>query len=233
MTLYLLNDGVSMEVVLQEVLSAIKNSMEAGGGIKAPGVIRAKYVSPELKTPGSLQSTGGANLQTKSKDSSLSSGMAVLLSLGAFSALVAALIFRYRYNAGTGKGSNESTVATGSQITGAGSNLSSAAGSVSTSSSPFSGMLPSAYRLGGNNTTMFAILEGDSDSSQAQHSDIIVSDSGYTTEDSETREPSQPYLQTVFDASVLGGHNMFDDDDEEELIFDTMMDAEEQDSNSV
>ena len=206
----------------RELRTLVRDWMN-GGNVKAEGVVRATYLGPNWDDPSSLESS----LPTKvSGDrNTLTPGISVLVALGAFSVVLFCITYAYRWRRDD-KLAN-ATIVTGSEITTSGSNLSASTTGVVTS--PFSGMLPNAYRLD-REMNMSAILEGDSDSaSQGVRSDIIISESGFTTDDecsvsqnlTDPESLTHAYLQSLSKTPVLGAQPMYDEEDEDDLLFET------------
>ena len=178
------------------------------------GVEKVRYLAPSLNEAAALE--GGSTSLQSGRNNNNNSDVAVLVGVGSVF-LIVAVLAAYRFRKTTDK--DPALTVTGSQITGVDSNLSGGSGPASPPS-PFSAMLPTAYRLN-DSDTMSAILEGDSDSNQSR-SDIIVSDSGYTDDDSR----DQSYLHALSNDPVLGAQKMDeydDDDDDDDYLFDTGM----------
>jgi hypothetical protein len=209
MDLYLVREA-DKDVAFLEARKAIRNLMSETNGLVVTGIENVNYLRPALSDTDGLE--GSQSIAATERNEQLGSGLVTLAALGSFFVLVA-MIAAYRYNRTGDRDDSKLTIdPNGSQITGASSNLSRGPSPLS----PFSAMLPNAYRLN-EPDSMSAILEGDSDSSIDRSHDIVVSDSGYTEEDS--RDVS--YMQGFTNDPVLGAHKMDEYDAEEDYLFDT------------
>jgi hypothetical protein len=218
MDLYL-EPGSETDTAVYEARSAIRELMMESTLLDGvAGIERVKYLAPDLDdTSAVVTDNTGDSLASENGRDSLNLGLLMLLGFGSVFVVIA-FIVGYSYKRQEDKEDNSPTLATGSYITGVNSDLSAETGSRSPAPiSPFSAMIPDAYRLH-NPDTMSAILESDSDSaSQAQSSDIFVSESGYTEEDSIDMSYIQS-LEALAHEPVLGAHRM-DDYDDDDLIF--------------
>ena len=208
--------------IVRELRTRIRDLMN-GGDVEADGVVEATYLAPNLDDPSSLERSGLPS-NARRESTSLNPGLSVLVALGAFSVVIFCISYAYRWGREDKLGN--ATVVTGSEITTSGSNLTASTAGAPTS--PFSGMLPNAYRLD-REMNMSAILEGDSDSaSQGVRSDIIISESGFTTDDdysisqnsTDPESLNQAYVQSLSQKPVLGAQPMYDEEDEDDLLFD-------------
>jgi hypothetical protein len=219
MDLYLV-PGADKDGAVVEATKAIRDLMSKTDGLDVTGIVKVEYLGPVLSDASAATEgeTRGTNTELSNNDGSLDSGMLVLVALGSFFVVVATIAaYRCKRNIENADKDGPLTIATGSQITGASSNISSNISADSSTLSPFSAMIPNAYRLN-EPDSMSAILEdSDSASNGRDTSDIIVSESGYTEDDS--RDHS--YLQSIMNDPVLGAEKMEDYEEGEDFIFDT------------
>ena len=226
MDLYLTKDADD-DVAFLEARKAIQDIMSTTGGLDGLVNIRnVEYLKPELTETDALEENDESNgVRVASDGDRIGSGVVTLAALGCFFMLAAGVAaYRFKRNDEDDKQADGTLTIdpNGSQLTGADSNLSGDTSTSPVSVSPYSGMLPNPYRMN-EPDTMSAILEGDSDSaSQTPSHDIVVSDSGYTEEDS---RGDVSYMQGVLNDPVLGAHKMEDYDDDGDYLFDTSADA--------
>lgn len=170
-------------------------------GIIGEDISQIEYLSPDMQTSAAQGSGTGENVSTG--DESASAPTAVMVSLGVVCAAMA-LTMGYRYKNRVDDAALSTIGPCGSQMT-----MTSSQMTGSTDGTPgLSEMMPSTYRLGGSRC-MDAILEGDSSdtSSQARNVSIVVSESGYSEEDSRTLPREKSYLDQSGDY-LLGAHRV-------------------------
>lgn len=169
------------------------------GSIDGDGISSVRYLAPDLGTSALQEDQSNSKSLTNGK--SLSAPTVVMVSL-AVVCVVIALTAGYRYKKRGDDAAAASTIGPGgSQLSLASSKLSFG----SNSTPGFAAMMPPSYRLGESHC-MDAILEGDSSdtSSQARSSELIVSDSGYSSEGSSIDLPSMYHSK----GNILGAHRM-------------------------
>lgn len=202
MNLYL-TDSTGADDAVLATRKAIRDIL-LSSSLLSDEILQVTYLAPDLGTSSVIDNGGGSLTPETNLDSSLSAPMVTMISLGVVCVVVAfAAGFRYKnkYDRDEGK----STLGpTGSEITAASSSLSGG----SNSTPGFSAMMPSTYRIGESHC-MDAILEGDSDSSHNQ-SEIMVSDSGYSEEDSRDTSLLQYSGEHVLGAERLDGFDPSD-----------------------
>jgi hypothetical protein len=225
MSLYL-EEGAAAENAVYESRKKIQDLMLAVNGTSAVGVVNATYLGPNLKAPSNAQSSNRGDIIEYGNSSTLTPAYTALIAIGGLVMIATVLVsYRYRGRRG-GKDGGALTVAAGSDLTTADTSVTA----YSAPKSPFSAMLPSPYRLD-QDPGMSAILEDDSDSaSHAHSSDIIVSESGYTTDDCDSVQSSNEgyfsYLQSLTDAApTLGARKMGDESADDDYLFDTGSDT--------
>jgi len=198
-----LEEGADRDVAVLETRREIRNLLSENTDIS--GVQEVRYLAPEILDASAAEGGSTRNIDL-GDDSGMDAGVSVLVGLGSFFLFVA-LVAGYRYRRKSGEKEIPMSVISGSQITG----VDSASPTENAGpASPFSEMLPNPYKSG-DNASMGAILEGESDSaSHAMSSDIVVSDSGFTDDDS--RDISM--LQSLENESMLGATRMLPLDDE-------------------
>jgi hypothetical protein len=213
MDLYLL-PVADKDIAVLEARKAIRVLMSKTDGLDVTGIDKVEYLAPGLSDASAATEGETRGIKLSNNDGTLDSGMLVLVALGSFFVVVATIAaYRFKRNDENSDKDGPLTIATGSQITGASSNISADSSTLS----PFSAMLPNAYRMN-EPYSMSAILEdSDSASNARDTSDIIVSESGYTEDDS--RDNS--YLQSIMNDPVLGAEKMEDYEEGEDFIFDT------------
>ena len=222
MRLYL-KSGANSDIAIYQSRLFIQNLLSQVGSITTTGLVKATYLAPALNTPNAAQTTATQGSNIASANNSLSTGGIAITVSATLLVVLLAVVLSVRYRRRTAEKNSNLTVAQGSDITG----NSSLGGANATQQSSFSAILPRSYRLQ-NEMNMSAILEGDSDSgSQRGTSDIIISESGYTT-DENSLSSSVPYtnaqLHSFSTSPVLGARKMADEDDDD-LIFDTGSDV--------
>ncbi|CAJ1969466.1 unnamed protein product [Cylindrotheca closterium] len=156
-------------------------------GIIGDDISQIEYLSPDMQTSAAQGSGTGDSVST---GESVGTPTAALVSLGVVCAAIA-LTMGYRYKNRVDDAALSTIGPCGSQLTMtssqlSGSHLSGSQLSGNTDSSPgLSTMMPSTYRLGESHC-MDAILEaeGSDTSSQGRNVSIIISESGYSEEDS-------------------------------------------------
>ena len=214
-----------LPAIQRELLLKIQNWLnnDVVNGVPVPGIARAEYLGPPLTTAASIETTTNNPGTIRTEPSNLSAQVVVLVSLSSF-LVVLVMLAVYRYRSDVEREEGTLTVEPRSELTYPETPGSNGRGRSRVVVSPFSEMLPGAYRMG-SEMSMSAILEGDSDTaSNARCSEIMVSDSGYTTEDDSVTTQTQGLdyanLQSLADAPVLGAQKLVDDE-EDDLLFDT------------
>lgn len=212
-----LEEGADTDTAINEMRKAIKAIMSEVEGLSIPNVKHVKYISPKLSDPDSAEENPSSQPDRIQPDETVSSRAIPVLSAMGGLFVIGGMIAAYRMRTQeTETIDGPSTIVGGS--TGAASQ-SSLSKSLDEPQSPFSGMLPGAYQMGGQ-YPMGAILEDASDSgSYSRTSDIIVSDCGYTDEDS-SRDHSYQHSMLHDDSSILGARGTDDYDAEEDVLFD-------------
>jgi hypothetical protein len=217
MGLYL-EEGAAADNAIYESRLKIQDLMFEVNGTSAEGVVKATYLGPDLVDASNVESSNRDGNFEYGNSSTLTPAYTALIAIGGL-ILIATVLVSYRFRRSR-EGKDE-----GSLIFAAGSELTTANTSVTGSSapkSPFSAMLPSPYRLE-RDPNMSAILEDGSDSgSHARSSDIMVSESGYTTDDGDSVQ--SVYLQSLSNAPPTLGARKKDDDSDDDYLFDTEFD---------
>ena len=220
----LLKEGADSDIAVFEIRKAAQSAMSKTGSFSIPKVASIEYLLPDLSSPSSAETTDrGESNSLESGNDGASSTVSVLSAIGGLFVVVA-MVAAYRMRKEKVDGRSivgPSTVfGESSQSAGDGSPRS---GSPTSTLSPYGGMKPAAYPLG-DSFGMNTILE---DNQSRGSSEIIVSDCGYTTDDSSR---DQSYTNSVVhdDSSILGArgamplfdHNDDDDEDDDEVLFD-------------
>ena len=218
MVMYLVRDAKG-QVAINDMLYAIRNTMQRSDFPSMDTIIQVWYLEPELIDASGI-SDGSVVITDKQQgiDGSFSTGaVTAFAALGVF--VLAALvlgIFRMRRSQPDGV----STLGPGgSHMTGSHMTSTQPNDGFHLKETPFSAMLPNSYRLD-EPEAMSCIMEGDSDSDRCQHS-VIISDGGYTS-DGESQnammeEIYPPQLEPVLGAQKIDEENMETDRD---LLFD-------------
>ncbi len=154
MDLYLV-PGTDQGEAFLEARKAIRELMSTNG-LVVTGIENVEYLAPDLSDTDALE--GSQSIAATERGETLGSGLVTLVAVGSFFVLVA-MCAAYRYKQSGDRDESKLTIdPQESRITGVSSNLSGGISPIS----PFSAMLPNAYRLN-EPDSMSAILEGDSD----------------------------------------------------------------------
>jgi hypothetical protein len=224
MGLYI-EDRAAANDAVYESRKKIQDLMLEVDGTSAPRVVKATYLGPVLVNPSNVESSPGEVNNVEYNSSTLTPGYTALIAIGGL-VLIATVLVSYRYRGRReGKDGGALTVAAGSDLTTADTSVTG----YSAPKSPFSAMLPSPYRLD-QDPGMSAILEDDSDSaSHARSSDIIVSESGYTTDECDSVQSSNKgnfsYLKSLTDAPPTLGARKMGDESDDDYLFDSGSDT--------
>jgi hypothetical protein len=202
---------------VQDLMTRVKDFTSS------PGVIKATYLGPTLVDPSEAKGVDFSDSEVDPNSNGLSPGYGVLIALSGI-VVVAAVVatYRRRRQSEEGKDVGALTVAAGSEVTGDTSMLSGSA----LGGTAFSSMLPSSYRLE-QDSQMSAIMESESDIGSTDQSELILSDSGYTTDGDTVSNQSltqdQSFLKSLHEApSTLGARRYEEEDDSvDDFIFDT------------
>lgn len=200
-SLYLENDGNVEEAIEKTRTSIIELMNQHVDGFISDDISLIEYLSPDMQTSAAQGSQTSDNIS--SGEESISPPTAAMVSVGVVCAVVA-LTMGYRYKNRVDESALSTIGPCGSQLT-----MTSSQMSGNTDGTPgLSTMMPSTYRLGESHC-MDAILEGDSSdtSSQAKNVSILVSEGGYSEEDSLT----YPREKSNLDQSreyLLGAHRV-------------------------
>ncbi len=212
-----LEKSADTDIAILETRKAIKSLMSEVGTLSIPKVKRVKYLLPKLSDSDSIEAPRSAqsNIIQTGQDGS-SPAIPVLSAMGGLF-VVLGMVAAYRLRKqGTETVDGPSTVAGGSTMAASQASLSM---SPTVPVSPFAGILPGAYQTR-EQYPMGAILEDTSDSaSYSRTSDIVVSDCGYTDEES-SRDHSYHQAMLHDDSSILGARGMDDYDAEDDVLFD-------------
>lgn len=215
MFIYLQEDA-DADVAVLEMRKEIQNLMSEFMASSISKVQSVEYLAPDLSNPNSAETS----VDTRATELNSSTAIPVLSAVGAVF-LMLTLVAVYRFRKGKPEAMDgpstvgPSTMADGSQTpTNHQSPLSSSP--AVTAAPPFTGMLPGVYR---QSYPMGAILEDTSDSaSYSRNSDILVSESGYTDDDSSRAD--QSYMSSmVHDDPILGARGMDEDKEPEDDEF--------------
>lgn len=222
MFLYLQEDA-NVDIAVFETRKAIQEMMRGitpGWISKVEGV---EYLAPDLSDPSAAE-TSEANSSQPSNEISSSPAIPILSAVGAVF-FVLTLVAAYRFRKDRPEALDGPSTVGPSTLTG-GPGTPKAAGAsleeppADTPAPPFTGMLPGVYR---QSYRMGAILEDGSDSaSYSRSSDIIVSECGYTDDDS-SRDHS--YLNSMLNEDPILGARGMDEDyepDDSDYLYDTM-----------
>jgi hypothetical protein len=197
--LYLVAEDGSKDAILEARKSILNVMNEYTGALDGDGIINVEYLAPDLGTSALQEDQSNGNLSADG--GSVSAPTVVMVSLGVVCVIVA-LSAGYRYkNRGDDVAAASTIGPGGSQLT-----MTSSKISTGTNSTPgFSAMMPPSYRLGESHC-MDAVLEGDSSdtSRQARSSELIVSDSGYSSEGSSRDMSSLQYSRE----HILGAYTL-------------------------
>ena len=170
LTIYISQDA-DFELAKYYTLTAIREALALTDG-QVSGLVKAAYLGPEIVNPSAI---GAAEIDTAgiSPGPSDVNTSLVLFAVGgcAFAASVGLIYYLRRHG----------SASSGAATQAAGSDQQTGREDGDRPLSPFSEMLPSAYRFD-QDGNMSAILELD-DESATQRSGIVVSDSGFTTEE--------------------------------------------------
>lgn len=182
-------------------------------------ISQIEYLSPDVQTSAAQGSQTGDNIF--SGDESTGPPTAAMVSIGVVCAAIA-LTMGYRYKNRVDDAALSTIGPCGSQLTMTSSQLSG-----NTDSTPgLSTMMPSSYRLGGSHC-MDAILEGDSSdtSSQAKNVSIIVSESGYSEDESLASQKEKTNLDQSGEY-LLGAHRVENGYKMDQLLHDSFSDIQ-------
>ena len=209
-----LEDGANADVAIYETRKAIQGIMSMPQSFPIPQVHSVQYLGPALSNPSAAETSQGGSKAVPNGGSNTTSAVPILSAVGGFFLLIS-MFAAYR-----SRREKEQTVDGPSTIAPA-SDMSagdtSTVNNPGTPAPPFTGMVPGAYRMK-SSYTMNAILEDGSDvASYSRDSDIIVSECGYTDDDSSTRDPS--YLNSMLQEDpILGAKGIEEYDSEEDYL---------------
>jgi hypothetical protein len=223
MGLYL-EKGADADSAVYASRQKIQDLMLQVNGTSAPGVVKAAYLGPVLVAPSNAEASNRV-VNVNDNSTTLTPAYTALIAVGGLILIAAVLVSYRRKGSREGKDGGALTVAAGSDLTTANSSVTGS----SNPKSPFSAMLPSPYRLD-QDPNMSSILEGESDSaSQARSSDILVSESGYTTDDSDSVQSLHKenflYAQSLSNAPPTLGARKMGDESDDDYLFDTVFDT--------
>ena len=209
MDIYLVPDAKT-DVAIFETRKAIRDLMRKSDGLGVTELDKVEYLAPTLSDTFSFDQDSTNSFELGDKDGQR--GPALIALVAIVSPLLLAFAAAAYYKQGGGKLTIDPK---GSELTNVSSNLSGGESAVS----PVSGMAPDAYALNVQDT-MSAIIEGNSDSfCQDSSEEIIVSDSGYTDEDS--REISYMHnMQSDSIDPVVGAKKMEDHSEDKDFLLD-------------
>ena len=168
-----ISEGVDFELTNYYALTAIR---EALGSVddQVTGLVQSTYLGPEIVNPSALETSDADNGSLTNDPGSTSTSL-VLFAVGGCAVLASVGLIYYLRRRNRNGDSGEATMAAGTDHQGFSRD------GTDRPLSPFSEMLPSAYRFD-QDGNMSAIMELD-DESATQRSGIVVSDSGFTTEE--------------------------------------------------
>lgn len=204
MNIYL-KDDADIDIAVFETRKAVFDSMSETGLLTISKVDSITYLGPPLSDPTAVETTNSGTEDGVSRDEA-GRVLSVIAALGGCFVLVA-VVAAYRYRRETADKLDDP-----SAIDHADSQLTSMPSSESGNSAPFAGI----FRF--RQTDMASIMEASSEStSQAPSTSIIVSESGYSDDDS--RDNS--YMNSVLnDESMLGARKMDEIEPEDDYLFD-------------
>jgi len=213
----MLKEEADSDIAVFEIRKAVQSAMSKTASFSIPKVASIEYLSPDLSSPSSAETTdkGESNSLEGGKDGA-SSTVSVLSAIGGLFVVVA-MVAAYRMR--KDKVDSRSIVGPSTVL---GESSQSAGDGSPRSGGPYGGMLHGAYQLGGS-FGMNTILE---DNLSRGSSEIIVSDGGYTDDDS-SRDQSYAFSVVHDDSSMLGARGAMplcdhndDDDGDDEVLFD-------------
>jgi hypothetical protein len=197
--LYLVAEDGSEDAILEARKSIMNIMNDDTGTFDGHGIINVEYLASDLGPSALQENQSNGNLSADG--GSVSAPTVVMVSLGVVCVIVA-LSAGYRHkNRGDDVAATSTIGSGGSQLTMTSSKIST----VTNSTPEFSAMMPPSYRLGESHC-MDAVLEGDSSdtSSQARSSELLVSDSGYSSGGSSRDMSSLQYSGE----HILGAYTM-------------------------
>lgn len=197
--------GSDHDIVEYVVRSTTKTFLNSAKDPKVPGLERATYVGPDITTPPGIKDDGETASNGEPVNSSTLSNKNILLmslaSVGFVVAIGVATYFRVRKSA---RQDEVPYVATLENESSADESHQSQSGDNGDDSvSPFSAMMPNAYRLDNESSSEMGTIP-ESDVSDGQSSGILLSEGYSTGEESDVELPffENPYRTPV--APVLG-----------------------------
>ena len=214
----MLKEEADSDIAVFEIRKAVQSAMSKTDSFSIPKVASIEYLSPDLSSPSSAETTdkGESNSLEGGKDGA-SSTVSVLSAIGGLFVVVA-MVAAYRMR----KDRVDSKSIVGPSTVFGESSQSAGDGSSPRTGSPYGGMLHGTYQLGGS-FGMNTILE---DNQSRGSSEIIVSDCGYTDDDS-SRDQSYAMSVVHDESSILGARGAMplydhsdDDEDNDEVLFD-------------
>jgi hypothetical protein len=185
------------QAIETEVRDTIRSLMENVVFIKTSDIQSMEYLGPNFGK-NAVENQSGTSNNLTSAGVGVSGPTVVMVSLSVV-CIIVGLTAGYRYkNRATDDNNALSTIGPGgSQLTAEDSKMSES----SDSTPGFQAMMPPAYRLGESHC-MDAILEGET-SEPENTSDIIVSESGFSTDDSRENSEMQYSREHVLGAEAL------------------------------
>jgi hypothetical protein len=214
-----LEEGADQDIAVLETRREIRDNMSAFIASSIPKVESLEYLAPDLPNPSSAES---AETRTVQNNEIVSSTVIPILSAVGAVFVMLTLVAAYRFRKErTEQLDGPSTIGPPATMGGS-STVANASPALSnnpdTPAPAFSGMLPGTYR---QSYRMGAILEDGSDSaSYSRTSDIIVSECGYTDDDSSR---DQSYLSSMLhEDPILGARGMDEEyEPDDEYLYDT------------